>query len=133
MSDEAAPPLHRAPNLELRRARLRQPSPRVPGRRMSRQELAEAVNAHLIAAIGRRVQIDAGYIGRLERGTHRWPQADYRAGLRVVLGAVADSEIGFYSARRNASDEKFLASDPAFNGGRSDSQSTASDIEAGRK
>jgi hypothetical protein len=83
---------------------------------MSRQELTEVVNAHVFAATGRRVQVDGSYIGKLERGTHRWPRADCREGLRVVLGATADAEIGFYNVRRNASDEHFLASDPTLSG-----------------
>jgi hypothetical protein len=81
---------------------------------MSRQELAEAVNAHVFRTTGRQTQIDASYIGKLERGTHRWPRADCREGLRAVLGAAADAEIGLYNVRRNASDEAFLATDPVL-------------------
>jgi transcriptional regulator with XRE-family HTH domain len=80
---------------------------------MSRQELAEAVNAHVYATTGRRARLDAGYIGKLERGEHRWPRADHRQGLRAVLGVATDAEIGMYNRRRNVSDELFLASDPA--------------------
>ena len=90
------------PNHLLRRARLRLPSPR----NSSRQELAEAVNAHVFDAIGRLVSMDAHYVGRLERGQRRWPGADYRSGLRAVLGVATDAEIGFYLTRRTASDEK---------------------------
>ena len=102
------------PNDQLRRARLRLPSPVVPGRRMSRQELAEAVNAQVYAMTGRRSRLDAGYIGKLERGIHRWPRADHRQGLRAVLGVASDAEVGLYNMRRSASDEAFLASDPAL-------------------
>jgi hypothetical protein len=104
----------KAPNLALRRARLRLASPHIPGRRLSRQELAEAVNAHVFAKFGRRIHLDGSYIGKLERGTIRWPRADCRNSLRNVLGAATDAEIGFYSVRRNQSDEAFIASDPVM-------------------
>jgi transcriptional regulator with XRE-family HTH domain len=81
---------------------------------MSRQELAEAVNAHVGATSGRRAHLDAGYIGKLERGEYRWPRADHRQGLRAVLGAATDAEIGLYNMRRSTSDELFLASDPTL-------------------
>ena len=118
MNHQVSPFDERPPNLALRRARLRLASPLMPSRRMSRQELAEAVNAHIFNTTGRRVQLDASYIGKLERGTHRWPRAECRQGLRAVLGATANVEIGFYSVRRNASDEAFLAADPALTGER---------------
>jgi transcriptional regulator with XRE-family HTH domain len=81
---------------------------------MSRQELAEAVNAHVYATTGRRARLDAGYIGKLERGEHRWPRADYRRGLRAALGVATDAEIGMYNMRRSVSDELFVASDPVL-------------------
>jgi transcriptional regulator with XRE-family HTH domain len=81
---------------------------------MSRQELAEAVNARVYATTGRRARLDAGYIGKLERGTHRWPRADHRRGLRDVLGVTTDVEIGMYNVRRSVSDELFLAVDPVL-------------------
>ncbi|WP_245614330.1 XRE family transcriptional regulator [Actinokineospora inagensis] len=37
----------------------------------------------------------ANYIGKLERGLIKWPQRDYREGLRAVLGAGTDAELGF--------------------------------------
>lgn len=46
--------------------------------------------------------MDADYIGKLERGIHRWPNRDYRAALRHVLGRVADAELGFFSTRCRA-------------------------------
>lgn len=105
----------RVPNIEFRRARLRLASRFLPGRRMSRQELAEAVNAQVFAATGRRVEIDGSYIGKLERGSIRWPRAHLRRGLAAVLGAKADGEIGLYSDRLNGGDEAFLAADPVLN------------------
>jgi hypothetical protein len=62
---------------------------------MSRQELAEAVNAHVHRTTGRVSAMDAHYVGRLERGLRRYPTADYRAAFRAVLGAGSDSELGF--------------------------------------
>ena len=66
---------------------------------MSRQELAEAVNAYLLEYTGREFSIDASHIGRLERGVHRWPCAHYRKALRAVLGAERDADLGFYINR----------------------------------
>ncbi|MGC9671420.1 transcriptional regulator [Planosporangium sp. 12N6] len=66
---------------------------------MSRQELAEAVNNYLWHTHRRRVALDAGYIGKLERGDHRWPSAGYREALRSVLGVDRDSDLGFFITR----------------------------------
>jgi hypothetical protein len=85
----------RWPNTRLREARLRTPSPANGRNAMSRQELAEAVNAHVFQATGRVSVMDAHYVGRLERGIRRYPTADYRAALRAVLGAATDAELGF--------------------------------------
>ncbi|MGA8115466.1 MAG: transcriptional regulator, partial [Actinocatenispora sp.] len=56
----------------LRQARLSHRSPSGSGRPLSRQELADAVNAAVHAARGGRTAsaIDANYIGKLERGEH---------------------------------------------------------------
>jgi hypothetical protein len=59
----------RQPNHMLRRPRLGRPSPSGSGRRMSRQDLAEAVNAHVSAITGRVVSLDNNYVGKLERGS----------------------------------------------------------------
>jgi transcriptional regulator with XRE-family HTH domain len=80
----------------LRRARLRQPSPSGSGLAMSRQELAEAVNAHAYAASGQVVRLNANYVGKLERGVARWPRSHLRAGLCAVLGAARSADLGFY-------------------------------------
>lgn len=68
---------------------------------MSRQELAELVSAWVFERAGRVVELNANYVGKLERGQIRWPQADYRAGLRAVLGAGTDRELGFRRPRRS--------------------------------
>lgn len=87
------------PNNLLRDARLRHKSPSGSARPMSRQELAEAVNTYLWEKHRRRVSLDDTYVGKLERGRHRWPQALYREAFRAVLGAASNKEIGFYIVR----------------------------------
>ncbi|MGH3623896.1 MAG: hypothetical protein ACRDQ5_19245 [Sciscionella sp.] len=86
------------PNTQLRAAREATPSPRVPGAHLSRQELAEAVNAWC-AVHGTAGALDEHYIGRLEQGRVRWPGRDYRAAFRAVLGA-SDAELGFTPSHR---------------------------------
>jgi transcriptional regulator with XRE-family HTH domain len=86
----------RTPNDLLRQARLALRSPSGSGRVLSRQELAEAVNASVYEQTGRRCFLDGRYISGLERGETRWPSAHYRAGLRAVLGATTDAEIGLF-------------------------------------
>lgn len=67
----------------------------------SRQELAELVNAWVFEHRARSVELDANYVGKLEQGAIRWPQdPDRRAGLRAVLGAGTDAELGFRRPRR---------------------------------
>jgi hypothetical protein len=56
------------PNDRLRTARLRTPSPSGSGRPMSRQELADAVNAWLYGHDPSEATLDANYVGKLERG-----------------------------------------------------------------
>jgi tetratricopeptide (TPR) repeat protein len=67
---------------------------------MSRQELAEAVNAYLWTILHRRTSLDASYVGKLENGKHRWPNKEYRQGFRAVLKVETDAELGFYPTRR---------------------------------
>lgn len=83
------------PNGLLRDARLDMQSRALPNEPMSRRELAEAVNAWLWETTGKRFDLDAHAIARYERGAVRWPGAHYRAGLRHVLGAATDAELGF--------------------------------------
>lgn len=89
-------------NEDLRAARERTCSPRVPGAHLSRAELAEAVNAWLHRRTNRPGALDAHYIGRLERGAVRWPGREYRAALRSVLGADTDAALGFHPPGRSA-------------------------------
>ena len=86
----------RSPNDLLRGARLAMRSPTGSGRAMSRQEVAEAVNAWIWEHQRRRTYLDSRYVGKLERGESRWPVAHVRAGLRGVFGVENDASIGLY-------------------------------------
>lgn len=83
-------------NDRLRAAREAIASPRVPGACASRTELAELVNAWLATNTTRPGILDDAYVARLERGRIRWPNSDYRAAFRAVLGAQSDAELGFH-------------------------------------
>jgi hypothetical protein len=89
----------------IRRARLRRTSPSGSGRPMSRQELADAVNAYLYDHTTQVFRLDANYIGKLEQGAVRWPNERYRRGIRAVLNAATDAELGMFIIRRPASTE----------------------------
>lgn len=82
---------------------------------MSRSELADAVNAALDRIYaGRDVTahyVDFRWVGKLERGEHRWPSKARRAALRHVLGAVTDSDLDLYSPRRT--DGNYIADEAA--------------------
>ena len=92
------------PNTVLSAARERMPSPRRAGQCMSRSELADAVNTALDQLYPDRNltahYVDARWIGKLERGEHRWPSDERRTALRHALGAVTDAELGLYIPRR---------------------------------
>ncbi|MEV0269912.1 hypothetical protein AB0H43_14130 [Hamadaea sp. NPDC050747] len=88
-----------APNDRLKAARLSRLSPTGSGRTLSRQELADAVNAELVRRGVRHAAIDAGHIGKFERGVYRWPQQVYREALRCVFGVDNDADLGFFIVR----------------------------------
>lgn len=91
-------------NDQLRRARERLESPHATGEPLTRQELAEQLNAWLFEHKRRTTELDANYIGKLEQGTIRWPQdPDRREAFRCVLGANTDAELGFRRPRRSRS------------------------------
>lgn len=90
------------PNQRLRAAREATGSPRVPGAALSRGELAELVNAWVDTHTGHRGALDEHYIGRLEQGRVNWPSEHYRAGLRAILGAGSDTDLGFSPSNRRA-------------------------------
>lgn len=89
-------------NDALRRARERLPSPTAPHRSIGRQELAELANVWLYNQHRRQTCLSANYLGKLERGIVRWPQADYREALRAILGAETDTELGFRRPTRTS-------------------------------
>jgi len=66
---------------------------------MSRQELAEAVNAYLWDTYQEDENLDENDIGKLERGDHRWPGERRREAFRAVLKVASDAELGFYIRR----------------------------------
>ena len=105
---EASMPRHPdtvvTPNALLTTARRQRNSPRRPGQHMSRAELADAVNAALDRLYpGRSLTahyVDHRWVGKLERGEHRWPSRERRTALRHVLDAATDTDLGLYSPRR---------------------------------
>ncbi|MFI7694267.1 hypothetical protein ACIBQ6_34750 [Nonomuraea sp. NPDC049655] len=88
------------PNLQLQQARERLPSPADPGEHASRQELADLVNAWLFENHHRHGGLTQEYVGKLERGEVRWPNAHYREAFRAILGAERDRDLGFNRSRR---------------------------------
>lgn len=93
-------------NDHLRRARERVESPNATGEPLSRQELAELVNAWVYAntTAHRVIELDANYVGKLERRAIQWPQdPDVRKGFRAVLNVATDTELGFRRPRRSRS------------------------------
>jgi hypothetical protein len=85
------------PNEKLRAARERIESPSAPGEPMTRQELADAINAHIYRVSGgtQVTAVDPNHVGKWERGVIRWPAARYRAALRAILDADTDRDLGF--------------------------------------
>lgn len=90
------------PNELLRQARERLPSRQMPGEPLSRQEVAELVNQWAFERHEKIVELDGNYIGKLERGLIRWPQALYREALRAVLRVENDAQLGFSGRRRRS-------------------------------
>ncbi len=88
------------PNHLFQAARLRRESPEASGEPLARRELAELVNAWIYEHAGRETAIDANYVGKLERGLIRWPDALYREAFRAVLDIERDRELGFRRPRR---------------------------------
>lgn len=63
---------------------------------LARPELAERVAAWVYEHTGRVVAVDSHYVAKLERGSIRWPNADYRAALRHSLNVDTDAAIGLH-------------------------------------
>lgn len=70
--------------------------------RLTQAALADLANAQVERDTGACGAMDADYVSKLERGVHRWPNRQYRAALRTVLGRASDDELGFFSARARA-------------------------------
>ncbi len=87
-------------NRRLIDARLRLRSPVDMGKRMSRREVAEAMNAYLWATYRQRDTATAAYIGYYERGRNFWPNDRRREAWRHVLKVPDDAALGFYYNRR---------------------------------
>lgn len=103
----------RKPNDALRAARESVPSPFVPDACMSRAELAEAVNRWCAEHDRRPGALDEHRIGRMEQGKTQWPNADYRAGFRAVLGRT-DRELGFRPSGRSPVRPAEFTSEPRW-------------------
>lgn len=88
-----------AANEKLREARERTASPADPDACLSRQELAELVNAWVWEHHHKIVAASANYIGQLERGKVRWPGKLYREALRAIFGVSTDATLGFVNNR----------------------------------
>lgn len=91
--------LQPTPNDLFRAARERLPSPSGAPRPISRQELADAVNAYLYREHGVKDKVNQDHIGRIERGRTRWPGEWRRLAFRAILGAATDAELGFWFHR----------------------------------
>jgi hypothetical protein len=89
-------------NDQFRQARERMPSRRMPGEALARQEVAELVNQWIFQYHAKVVELDANYVGKLERGLIRWPQRLYRDAFRAVLRVDSDAQLGFYGRRQRS-------------------------------
>ena len=101
------------PNEKLRARREATPSRAKPGECMTRAELADAVNLHLWESKRQRYGLDADSIKRYENGKVRWPGDAYREGLRAVLDAATDAELGFRPTPRGRNRLVRMATFPA--------------------
>jgi transcriptional regulator with XRE-family HTH domain len=88
-----------AANDLFRAARQRTASLTSPDVCLSRQELAELVNAWVWDHHEKVVEHSANYIGQLECGKIRWPGKVSREALRAILGVSTDAALGFVNAR----------------------------------
>lgn len=92
------------PNDHLRRARERVQSPSDTGSHLTRQELADLVNARIADRDPKAVLVTETYIGKLEQGRIRWPQQEVRReAFRYVLHASTDADLGFRRPVRSRS------------------------------
>jgi hypothetical protein len=66
--------------------------------------VADAVNDWLHARGVLDADVDANYVGKLERGLHRWPGNERRRAFRAVFDAPTDHSLGFYIIRDTRAD-----------------------------
>jgi transcriptional regulator with XRE-family HTH domain len=90
-SDHGESPVPDDPNDLLRAAR--------EAGELTQGQLAELANTQVERDTGKVGAMDADYIGKLERGVHRWPNQHYRRALRAVLRVSSDAALGLYSTR----------------------------------
>ncbi len=88
-----------AENKQLRAARERTASLTSPDVCLSRQELAELVNAWVWDHHEKLAEHSANWVGQLERGKIRWPGKMSREALRAILGVSTDAALGFVNDR----------------------------------
>ncbi len=87
-------------NNEFRDARENTESPTHPGYCLTRQELAELVNAYIYDHHTKKMtEASANYIGQVESGKIRWPGKLYREAFREIFGVPTDAALGFVNAR----------------------------------
>jgi len=85
-------------NVSIIAARRRIASPVRAAQHLSRAELAAAINVLLEqtdpddGSTGNHV--DVRWVGKLERGEHRWPSDERRGALRQVLQVDTDTDLG---------------------------------------
>jgi len=86
-------------NKQFREARARTASLTHPKEGLSRQELAELVNAWIWKHHRTTVDFDRNYIGKIEQGVIRWPGTMCREAFREILSVSDDAGLGFVNAR----------------------------------
>jgi len=91
--------VEKTPNDKFRGVRERTKSPDHPDECLSRQELADKANAWIWEHHGKRYDLNKNYVGKIEQGIIRWPDAVRRAAFRAILKVPKDSELGFINAR----------------------------------
>jgi len=96
------------PNGQLRAARQRSTSTSSPGLCLSRQELAEQINAYVWDHYQKRTELDGNYLGKLERGVVRWPGKMYREALREILKVSTDAQLGFHDKHRTVISQEMV-------------------------
>ena len=91
--------MEKTPNDKFRDAREITKSPAYPDECLSREELADQANAWIWEHRNKKYYLNSNYIGKIEQGTIRWPDAARRAAFRAILKIPKDSDLGFVNAR----------------------------------